>query len=578
MKRTGITRRGIKLIALLSIIFGLFTGCAANMQKVKAPEAGETTKKKAMDLFIEGKVAESSERIGDAIASYMEALQYDPRSGEIALALGQAFARSGKIKSALHYTELATGLNPANPDAWQLLQRIQQHEGNFPKAIEALEMYMKLTSDKDFNDVLKLSYFYFSTGKQEKAKSVLMNSIKEKNTPAEDMQEAAKLLIMNDLIDDALSIFNRIIERDPADVDAWIKIGEIYSDQGRKEEAEQIFKRAMEKNPDSSRLMVAFGNYCLGKNDWDCAISYFEQADAAGVNNIQVNKTLCALYFYAGRDDRGKAAFDSLKAKGEDDASLYFSLGKTMTYLDRYQEAVDYYRTGFSKADKTVKEESLINAYSGMARALIKLNRSDEAISLIHSEANTVIEDKTALKLLEANIYMEMKRYNDAIAILEWLSSSDPKNISYLLKLSLVYDMADIFEKAEKALLEVLKLEPEQALALNNLAYMYMEHNQHLDKAITMVKRALASEPDNGAYLDTLGWGYFKKGNYKEARKYIEAALKVADAADRGVIYEHYGDILTKMGKSKEAIEAYKSAIKLGEDSERIQPKLDALE
>jgi len=171
-----------------------------------------------------------------------------------------------------------------------------------------------------------------------------------------------------------------------------------------------------------------------------------------------------------------------------------------------------------------------------------------------------------------------MKRYNDAIAILEWLSSSDPKNISYLLKLSLVYDMAEIFEKAEKALLEVLKLEPEQALALNNLAYMYMEHNQHLDKAITMVKRALASEPDNGAYLDTLGWGYFKKGNYKEARKYIEAALKVADAADRGVIYEHYGDILTKMGKSKEAIEAYKSAIKLGEDSDRIQPKLDALE
>ena len=174
-------------------------------------------------------------------------------------------------------------------------------------------------------------------------------------------------------------------------------------------------------------------------------------------------------------------------------------------------------------------------------------------------------------------MYLDLKRYNDAIAIWEWLSASDPENIRFLISLSLVYDVSKQFKKAEEALLKVLEIEPEHALALNNLAYMYMENDTNINKAITMVKRALVLEPDNGAYHDTLGWGYYKKGKYKEARKYINNALKLADKHDKGVIYEHLGDIMTRLEKTKEAAEAYRTAIEFGEDKDRIQPKLDTL-
>ena len=179
--------------------------------------------------------------------------------------------------------------------------------------------------------------------------------------------------------------------------------------------------------------------------------------------------------------------------------------------------------------------------------------------------------------MLEAHMYFNLKRYDDAIAIWEWLSAADPENTRFLISMSLVYDVADQFNNAEKVLLKVLELEPEHSLALNNLAYMYMEHEININKAITMVKSALVLEPDNGAYHDTLGWGYYRKGKYKDARKHVKNALKLADKQDKGVIYEHLGDIHVKLKKYKEAIEAYRNAIEFGEDKDRIQPKLDAL-
>ena len=146
------------------------------------------------------------------------------------------------------------------------------------------------------------------------------------------------------------------------------------------------------------------------------------------------------------------------------------------------------------------------------------------------------------------------------------------------MQLSMLYDTTGEFKKAEEALLKVLKLEPENDLALNNLAYMYIENDKNISRAIDMVKRAIEKKPENGAYHDTLGWGYYKKDQYKKAKKHIENALVWEEINGKGIIYEHYGDILVKLKMKKEAIEAYRKAIESGEDESKIQPKLDKLQ
>jgi len=606
MNRNDMNRLSIVIVMTL-----VAAGCAVTGPGKRVTRQDAADKKMAMDLYIEGKIAEAKEDHAEAVTSYMEALRYDPKSEEITLALARALFRDKKTRSALHYARLAVKLNPKKPEAWRLLQQLEQLEGRTAEAAKALKKYIELSPDSDFSDILWLARYYFELGETDDARKLLKSVLDDDKAAASEMSAAAVLLAEEGFAEDAETIFLRITERDPMDIQAWLSLGELYEKTGRYEKAKETYAKALEKNPDSLDLMVTLGNLCLVENDWDCAIRYFEMARDTGAPISKIPKVLCALYFYAGREDDAREALRRLKESGEDDASLYFSLGKAMNFLERYEESVAFYEKGFEKGVEDLPEDEIYAAYGRFAQALVRLGRYDDAIELVREGAGSNLKDKNGMKLLEASIYMEMKRYDDAILIYEWLLASDPENvfyvmrlgqaymsagkydkaeetflkvgrmdpdnIDYLIQLSLVYDLAGRFEEAEKSLLAVLEKDPENALALNNLAYMYIEHDKRLSKAIEMARTALSLDPRNGAYHDTLGWGLYKKGKYEEAKKYIENALKWEDTPDRGVIYDHYGDILVKLGMKKEAAEAYRKAMELGEDTARIQPKLDGI-
>jgi len=569
----------------MAVIVVLVIGCATTAPRKKIAEEQEADKKIAGDLFLEGKMAEAKKSWTEAIAAYTEALQYDPQSDEIAYAIARAFLNNRKNRSSLHYTKMAIRLNSSEAKYWQLLQYLEEQGGRLDNAADALEMYMKLNPEYDFIHTLKLSQYYFALDRKKDAKKILISKAKDTHTSASEIYEIASIMATNGLIEDAISVYNSLIERDPLDVQAWLLLGDLYESTGRKDEALETYREALEKNSDNLLIILSIGNSCLMENDWDCAIKHFEKAysagsekaEDAGITYLDIPRTLTAVYFYAGKDKDAIALYDSLKTAGEDDAKLYFSLGKAMNFLERYDEAESYYRKGFEKDVEELSENSIYRAYIGFVRALIKLEREDEALKLIHDDAKKYIKNTTRLKELEATILRELKRYDDAIAIYEWLLASDPENRAYHLSISLVYDLNGQFEKAEESLLKVLELSPDDPLALNNLAYMYLENDVNISKALKMVRQALTLDPENGAYLDTLGWAYYKLGKYKEARKQIEKSLKLADREDKGIIYDHYGNVLIKLGKKKEAVEAYRNAIDFGEDEERILPKINSI-
>ncbi|MBA7572357.1 Beta-barrel assembly-enhancing protease [subsurface metagenome] len=605
-------RRYTGLLVPLILLAALLPGCAGIAPKEKMTREKVNDKRKAMDLFIEGKVAETNKNFPLAISSYFEALQYESESVEITLALAKAFVSDSKFKSAIYYTKKALQLDPAEPDTWRLLQRLEQREGNTDKAAEALEMYIQLSETVDFMDILRLSWYYFELGQDKKAKELIISKINAGGITSNQLSAAAELFVRRRLSDEAIIIFKSIIEHDSEDIDTWLTLGKLYEDTRRNDEAFALYEKGLEMNPGSVELMISAGNFCLATNNWDCAIQYFEDSLEAGLEEVKIRKTLCALYFYTERDGEAEAVFNSIKSIGEDDAAFYFSLGKSMNYLNRYDEAVEYYKTGFEQNIDDLPDEQLLVSFKGYARALVFLEKHDEAIKLIRDDAAGIISDRESLKTLEASIYLDMERYDDALAIYEWLIATDPENIGYiialgqiytsaeqydkaeetllgiekidpgnfryLLQLSLMYDLSGQFNKAEKALLKILDEEPDNALALNNLAYMYIEHDEKISKAIDMTVRALEISPGNGAYYDTLGWGYYKKGKYNEAKEQIEKALKWEDINDQGLIHDHYGDILIKLGMEKEAADAYRRAIELGEDVSVIQPKLDKIQ
>lgn len=133
------------------------------------------------------------------------------------------------------------------------------------------------------------------------------------------------------------------------------------------------------------------------------------------------------------------------------------------------------------------------------------------------------------------------------------------------------------FEESESEYREALRIDPDNALLLNNFGYELAERDKNLDEALQLVGRAVAREPQNADYIDSLGWVYFKLGRLEEAEKTLSDAARLGKMS--ATILEHLGDVRMRLGKTKEAQKAWKDAVKLLADDSaqkaRIMSKLN---
>jgi tetratricopeptide (TPR) repeat protein len=145
----------------------------------------------------------------------------------------------------------------------------------------------------------------------------------------------------------------------------------------------------------------------------------------------------------------------------------------------------------------------------------------------------------------------------------------------------LIFDLATCREQrgdiagAEAAVRDILEREPGNPQALNFLGYMWADHDRNLDEAVDMIQRALAADPDNGAFIDSLGWAYYRLGRLVEAREQLERAVLLT----RGdpVVHEHLGDVYKDLQLKDLAKEQYKMSLAGDKTNERVKAKLSQL-
>jgi len=106
------------------------------------------------------------------------------------------------------------------------------------------------------------------------------------------------------------------------------------------------------------------------------------------------------------------------------------------------------------------------------------------------------------------------------------------------------------------------------------LGYLWADKGTNLEESVRLIKKALSYEPDNGYFLDSLGWAYFKQGRLEEAAAELEKAI--VQVKDDAVIIDHLGDVYRALGRYEEAIESYRSSLSV-EDDPKVQKKLDKL-
>ena len=200
--------------------------------------------------------------------------------------------------------------------------------------------------------------------------------------------------------------------------------------------------------------------------------------------------------------------------------------------------------------------------YSNLGRVYLIRNRNDEAIEVL-TQGDKMSPRSWTIRYLLGTAYNSVKNYKKAETSLIGALNMRPDDVTTKTVLASVYDNLKKYDEADDLHLQILSKDPNNTTILNNYAYSLSVRGIMLKKALEMAQVAVNKSPDNPAYLDTLGWIYFKMGSIKKAQKFVKQSISLDDKSAE--VLEHIGDIYIKMGEKELAKDFYQRALEAEE-------------
>jgi Tfp pilus assembly protein PilF len=240
---------------------------------------------------------------------------------------------------------------------------------------------------------------------------------------------------------------------------------------------------------------------------------------------------------------------------------------------DELRLAIKYFETG---ANLSTQASPFIEAHTLLALIYSLQGKLDEATTEYETALRgaLVIEPQNIrIHKSLAQVYLRKNKLSDAEKIYHFILSLTPNDPEAHFFLGTIYEEGGRRDEAIEEFKAALKFNPEYPDALNSLGYLYAEEEINLEEAEGMIKKALSYELDNGAYIDSLGWVYFKQGRDKEATRELERAVGLLSDP---VIYEHLGDVYLKQGNLIKARENWQKSLEIdAKGNPQIKEKLE---
>jgi tetratricopeptide (TPR) repeat protein len=367
---------------------------------------------------------------------------------------------------------------------------------------------------------------------------------------------------------------------------------------GKQKDAGARFERAYKLDDSALRVADAYARWLSRNKDDAAALAVYENFNKKlarhplileGVRETKAGKKLAPLADspQAGAAEALYGIGASLTRRGGEDLALVYlqlslylkpdhslallSLADLYESVKKPQMAIKVYER--VPANSALKR----NAQIQQATDLDSADRSDEAISILK---NVVKEDPKDLEAIMAlgNIERGRKKFADCAetytqGIDVLAAQSDKPNWVYFYFRGICQERSKQWAKAEGDMRKALELQPEQPHVLNYLGYSWIDQGINLDDAMKMIKRAVEQRPDDGYIVDSLGWAYYRIGNFEDAVKTLERAIDLKP--EDPTINDHLGDAYWRVGRTLEAKFQWQHAKDLKPEAEEL-PKIEA--
>jgi tetratricopeptide (TPR) repeat protein len=525
-----------------------------------------------------------------AIAEYSKIVELQGNDIESRLLLGQLYTLAHDTPHAEEQFKAAQRIDPSSEDVVLNLARLYSDSGDMTHAITVLNAVPADDRTAKMDYALGMSYDQLKENKNAIDAYSKAFDMEPDNLDAE--RGLAQALLNDNQLGAALKHFEAISVADPQDAQTYLRIAEIERRQGHYEQALTTLKKAKALASDS--LEIGFNEALI--ND---SLGHYDEA----VQSLQglVKQTTHLDGQYADAEKNNRSIFlDRL-------ANVYREQNKTdlavQTYQlmvamggeyaeHGYQGEVDAYRDGkqYEKATQVAQQAAAASPKDKtiqlmLAGQLADTGNPEDGIKLAKAQLKGNADDRD-VNLVLAQIYTRLRRWKEAadqIDAAEVLSTKqDDKIYIYFLRGALD-ERQKHYDSAEEQFRKILAIDSNNSMTLNYLGYMLADRGVKLDDALTMVQKAVEQDPQNGAYLDSLGWVYFKMGQYALAEANLRKASERISTDPQ--VHDHLGELYEKTGRLKMAASQWEQSLQeyartVPADAEpsdvnKVQKKLD---
>jgi len=514
-----------------------------------------------------------SEAVTRAVEQFKEVVKLDPSDTESALWLARLYRLQNRHEQAEGVLRGILKSDPDNEAGVEQLTQLLLDQGKSADAVALLESVTGKTSSPTLLDLLGDAYT--QTKDLAKAETAYRKAVEIDPSEVSHQRGLGQTLLSEEKYPEALKVYQRLADLMPDDSDVYLRIAQIYRELHQLDKAEETLTKARQFAPGSLDVMYneAMLYQAQGRNE--DAIRVLSDAVTGVKNQSEVlptrRRTLAVLYQQLGQlyrtTENFQAAvytYEELGRLGEDeDRRARLLLMETFRTAKDLPRAV---QTGKEALAKYSTDSAIKSSY---ALLLGEAGKTDEALALLKPQLKGTDADREVF-LNIAQVYERGRRYKEAeqfARTAEALPGLPRENEMTWFLLGAIYERQKFYDRAEGEFKKVLAVDPQNAAALNYYGYMLGDLGIRLDEAETMVKKALSDDAYNGAYLDSLGWIYYKQGKYAEA----EATLRKAVERERHdpTIHSHLGDVYAKTGQTDLAAAQWEKSL---EEWRRVLP------
>ncbi len=567
----------VRTILLLSLcLSGAMVACAASPQPQTAlpppvsalPPPPSAPESDATYHFMMGHQAELAQDLDAALKEYHTALKVDPKSREVKSRLAALYFALGDLTQAVQYADEAGEGTGQEPQMLTHMAGILASAGKSERALELLDKAIERDPERGESYFPK-GLILLNQKRIAEAEQAVKKGLQYTSDSPVGYYYLGRISIESGNAEQALANFDRAIAVNPAFEPAYLAQASVYESRQERDKAIAVLQKYLHQvNPRNRDIRQHLVQLYIATKDYAGGLAELEKllADNPGDLDAQLRVAL----IYGEKKEFAKAISqltEILKAKPAE-----LKVRDYLGYL--YEETKD-----FPKAMETYRynihlDPKFADSHVHLGILLYRLKQFPEAVTHL-DEAVRLTPKQPEPHIVLGLAHFQSEQFEKASQAFEEGIRHNPKSADLYFNLGTAYDKLNRFDDVERAMETVLSLDPHHADALNYLGYSYAERGIKIDQALSMTKRAVALKPENGYYVDSLGWAFYKSGMLAEAL--IEIKKAVSLVGDDPVLYEHLGEIYIKQQKPADAREAWLHSLELDPSNEKLHQRFREL-